>query len=250
MAKLLRPPPGGRRPVAGGEPLAGLVDVLAQGKLPRVSELDPYTLGVTRSGYGDIGTYGRRDKYVPRAQDEPLAAALRPDQLVVLAGPSNVGKTRTAFEVLRAHDDWSAALLAAPVPQSLNQLVGHPALSGSDPLVVWLDELQRFLPLTGDLSPATVARLLERPGPVVLLATIRTEQRDLLRDTEGELTREARTVLDSAIVIELASSRLDPAEQARAEAVYPEAASRPEGLAEMLVGAPEALRRYRDAANE
>ena len=67
MAKLLRPPPGGRRPVAGGEPLAGLVDVLAQGKLPRVSELDPYTLGATRSGYGDIGTYGRRDKYVPRA---------------------------------------------------------------------------------------------------------------------------------------------------------------------------------------
>jgi len=27
-----------------------------------------------------------------------LAAALRPDQLVVLAGPSKVGKTRTAFE--------------------------------------------------------------------------------------------------------------------------------------------------------
>ena len=44
----------------------------------------------------------------------------------------------------------------------------------------------------------------------MLLATIRAEQRDLLRGTEGELTREARTVLDSAIVIELASTRTGP----------------------------------------
>ena len=226
----------------------GFVDVLAQGRLPRVSELDPYTLGTTPSGYGNADSYGQRDEYVPRAKDAPLAAALRPGRLVVLAGPSKAGKTRTAFEVLRAHDDWSAAQLAAPAPQSLNQLVKHPTLRSSDPLVIWLDELQRFLPPTGDLSQATISHLLERPGPAVLVATIRTEQRDLLLGTDSELTREARMVLDSSTLIELASTRRYPDEQARAATIYPAASSRPEGLAEILAGAPELLRRYRDAA--
>ena len=89
---------------------------------------------------------------------------------------------------------------------------------------------------------------LDRPGPTVLVATLRAEQRELLRGTEGELTREVRMVLDSATSIELGSTREDPAEQARAAAVYPQVGSRPEGLAEILAGAPELLRRYRDAA--
>ncbi len=248
VAKLLGLPPADRLPVTRGQPLAGLVDVLAQGRLPRVSELAPYTLGATPSGYGNADTYRQRDEYVPRTKDEPLAAALRPGRLVVLAGPSKSGKSRTAFEVLRAHKDWSAALLAVPAPRLLNQLAGHPALSSADPLVIWLDELQRFLPPTGDLSEATISHLLERPGPAMLLATIRTEQPDLLRGTESELTREARMVLDSAASITLDSTRRDPGEQARAATVYPEADSRPEGLAEILAGAPELLRRYRDAA--
>jgi TPR repeat protein len=211
-------------------------------------ELDPYTLGATPSSYGDVATYGQRDEYVPRTKDQLLAAALRPDRLVVLAGPSKVGKTRTAFEVVRTHDEWSTALLAAPTPQCLNQLVGHPPLRSTDPLVIWLDELHRFLSPAGSLSQAIVSRLLNRPGPTVLVATMRAGQRDLLRSVEGELTRDARVVLDSATWIELASTRLDPGEQARAATVYPEADSRQEGLAEALARAPELLRRYRGAA--
>jgi TPR repeat protein len=248
MARGLGLPAVEEMPLAEGRSLAGLVDVLAQGRLPRVSELDPYTLGATPSKYGNADTYGQRDEYVPRAKDASLATAFRPGRLVVLAGPSKAGKTRTAFEVLRTHGDWKAALLVAPAPQSLNELVRHPVLTSSDPLVIWLDELQRFLPPTGDLSQAMIGHLLERPGPVVLLGTIRTYQRDLLRGTEGELIREARMVLDSAVLIELASSRRDPNEQARAATVYPEASPRTEGLAEILAGAPELLRRYRDAA--
>ena len=59
---------GQRLPLAGGPPLAELVEVLVQGRLPRVAELDPYTLGATPSGYGNADTYGQRDEYVPRAQ--------------------------------------------------------------------------------------------------------------------------------------------------------------------------------------
>ena len=43
-------PLAGELPLAGEPPLAGLVDVLVQGRLPRVAELDPYTLGATPSG--------------------------------------------------------------------------------------------------------------------------------------------------------------------------------------------------------
>src|SRR4051812_22131737 len=38
-------------------PLAGLVDVLPGGGLPRVADLDPYTLGATTSRFGSAGVY-------------------------------------------------------------------------------------------------------------------------------------------------------------------------------------------------
>ena len=114
--------------------------------------------------------------------------------------------------------------------------------------MIWLDDLQRFLPPTGDLSQAVISRLIDRPGPTLLLATLRSEQRELLRGPEGELTREVRVILDSATTIELGSTREDPGEQALAWAAYPQVKFRREGLAEILAGAPELLSRYRDAA--
>jgi TPR repeat protein len=236
-------------PPARTPPLAGLVEVaLVDGRLPRVPELNPYTLGATPSEYGNAETYGQRDEYVPRTQDGTLAAALRPGRVVVLIGPSKVGKTRTAFEALRRHDDWSGALLAAPAPRSIDSLAAHPAVGGSEPMVIWLDDLQRFLPPAGQLSRAAISQLVDRPGPTILVATLRTEQRELLRVPGGELTREMRVVLDNANSIELASTRDDADEQLRAEAAYPQVGSRPDGLAETLAGAPELLRQYRGSA--
>jgi hypothetical protein len=238
----------GKLPLAGGRPLAEFVEISVGGRLPRVAELNPYKLGATPSEYGNADTYGRNDEYVPRTRDEPLVAALRPGRLVVVVGPSKAGKTRTAFEAIRGHDLWRGALLATPEPRSLNGLAGHPALGGSDPLVIWLDDLQYFLPQEGELSQAMIARLLDRPGKTVLLATLRTEQRELLRGPDRELTREVRMVFDNADWIELASTRDDDREQARAAAIYPQLRFRPEGLAETLAGAPGLLQWYRDAA--
>jgi len=116
VAAALGLAPTGELPPAGERSLAGLVDVLVQGQLPRVAGLDPYTLGATPSAYGNPGTYGECDNYVPRSKDGPLAAALQAGRLVIVVGPSKVGKTRTAFEVLRGHNVWSGALLATPTP--------------------------------------------------------------------------------------------------------------------------------------
>jgi hypothetical protein len=159
-----------------------------------VRDLDPYTLGATPSAYGNAETYGQRDHYLARIKDEELADALSPGRLVVLVGPSKAGKTRTAFEVLRSHGTWGGALLAVPAPRSLGELVRHSDLPRSAPLVIWLDDVARFLPPAGDLSQTIVARLVDRPGPTVLAATLRSEQREMLRGPEGELSREVRMV--------------------------------------------------------
>ncbi len=247
VAAALGLPPVGALPLVGGRPLVNLVEEPAQGRLLRVSELNPYTLGTTPSDFGNADTYGERDEYVPRVKDEPLAAALGPRARVVLVGPSKVGKTRTAFEVMRQHSIWGTALLASPGPKSLDQLSGHPGFSSADPLVIWLDELDRFLPPAGELSSVMIARLLDRPGPTLLLASLRSEQRQrLLHD--GELTGDVRMALDNFTSIELASTREDPGEQAAAVAAYPQLGSRPGGLAEELAGAPELLHVYYNAA--
>ncbi|MBD0692548.1 trypsin-like serine peptidase [Streptomyces sp. CBMA123] len=102
------------------EPLVGLVDVIdhTSGDLPRVRKLDPYRLGTTPSDYGNRNNYGDHDPYVPRTHhdiDTRLRAALQPSRMVLLVGPSKVGKTRTAFEAVRT--GWEDAHLAAPTPR-------------------------------------------------------------------------------------------------------------------------------------
>ena len=72
-----------------------------------------------------------------------------------------------------------------------------------------------------------------------------------MRGTEGELTRELRMVLDNAIQIRLNSTKGEPDAQAWASMAYPSLGLEPGGpfgLAEMLAGAPELLRQYRDDA--
>src|SRR5262249_3612109 len=82
--------------------LEGLAELLVDGDLPQLEDMDPYRLGATRSNYGGSDSYGARDPYVPRCVDDDLRAALEPGPLVLLVGPSKAGKTRTAFEALRS----------------------------------------------------------------------------------------------------------------------------------------------------
>jgi tetratricopeptide (TPR) repeat protein len=142
--------------------------------LPPLSALSPYDLGVGREADD------RALPYVERESDAALRALLaaalqsgRPS-LIVLRGPPASGKTRSLYE---------AALATAPnarvlAPRDDEELVSvlHPRaqrmLSG-DPLIVWLDTVDRFVGPGRALNEELLAVLPTLQGRVVVLATAR-----------------------------------------------------------------------------
>ena len=236
------PPADG--PVAA---LAGLVQILGDGgDLPVVGALDPYRLGADATRYGNRDTYGAEDPYVPRTVDGELEARLaRPGRLVLVVGPSKAGKTRTAFEAVMA--TWPESRLAKPDASTVRRLVEHPRIARSDwPLVVWLDDLERYLTGPEPLTPTVLSQLLQRPGPTVLVATLRREERARLH-RGSPVVADALQVLTDATIVEMAPTSADPGESARARDAYPALDLSEFGLAEQLAGAPAVLAMYRDA---
>ncbi len=229
--------------------LAELVDILLDdGQLPTVGELDPYQLGTTTSVFGNSQTYGEHDPYVARTfgdVDTRLAAALGGSRMVLVVGPSKAGKTRTCYEALQR--GWADACLLTPQPGTFEQLAAHPRLqTTTDTIVLWLDDLQRYLTHTRPLTPNLYDRLTGRPGTTIAVATLRSEARNRLAADTGDLTRDNRLLLDQAETIELLPTSDSHDEQTAAARAYPDQDLR-SGLAAVLAGAPELLRRY-DAA--
>jgi TPR repeat protein len=235
-------------------PLADLVDACEGDDLPLVADMDPYHLGATPTDYGDRTSYGERDPYVARtSQDVDLRVrtALQPGRMAILVGPTKAGKTRTAFEAVR--DRWPQARLLAPVATALSTLAEHPrVVDTSDALIVWLDDLQKFMNTADALSPALLARLVARPGPTVVVATLRTEELDQLDVADSDQVRDARLLLEQITdtTIELTHTSEDADEQAAARAAYPDADLSSLGLAEQLAAAPALRQQYRDARHD
>ena len=225
----------------------------------QVSEADQRRLGV----HAAISVPGAPQEvppeYVPRDVDTAehgirarvAAAALR-GGFVLLVGGSSVGKTRCAVETVRAlMPDWwlvhpagpgqVAALAAAPVPR----------------LVVWLDELQRYLDGEHGLTGAVVRELLNAPGPAVIIATLWpvffTAYTSLPAPDGPDPHAREREVLDLADVVRI-GPEFSPAEQGRARAA---AARDPRlrvalesagyGLTQTLAAAPQLVARWEDA---
>jgi hypothetical protein len=165
-----------------------------------VSELSPYELGAHPTGEhpppaGEDAGEADADRapavlpaYVPRSADEALRAALADsDAVVVVYGPPRAGKTRSAYEALRArHPD--ARLLVPEDADGLTTALAH-ADDLQDlarkPLVLWLDDVDRFLP---GLDLDVLDRLAAAKRPVRLVATIAEERLEALLDEpeEGE----------------------------------------------------------------
>ncbi len=233
------------------DPLTELLEVVSGEELPTVHELDPYRLGATTSLVGDSARYGQSDPYVPRTARQvddqlelALQAALGGGPMAVLVGPSKAGKTRTGYEALRRL--LPHARLAAPLPGMLDRLANHQCWqTTTDPIVVWLDDINRFITHADPLMPPLLAVLIKRPGPVVVVATLRSEERERLRGS-GELSRDSRLLLEQATEIALGPTSDDVAETEASRTAYP-GLRLDAGLAAELAGAPELLRQYDDA---
>jgi tetratricopeptide (TPR) repeat protein len=214
-------------------------------ELPRVADVDPYgEIGVTRSLY----SRDRIDPYLRRLRvDDDLEAALRRDNFVLLVGRSKAGKSRTAFEAVRRTMPDARLLVPRPGAEALRGLLELDpplALDQKVPVVVWLDNLERYLSASGGVDLDTLARLATLTDKVVIVGTIRSNLRQSLLGTEGESGRAARLVLDQARSI-IVPSDLDEAEAEEAGRLYPQEKFE-RGIGEQLVAAPALERRYHD----
>lgn len=132
-------------------------------------------------------------EYVTRAIDGDLRSWIRSRTqvggLVLLVGDAAAGKTRCLYEALDAEvPDWRMPYLESGA--DITRVTQEGAdLSGT---IFWLDDLQNFF-ADGSLAAGTVRRLLAGHfGPVLLTATIRTEELDkLLAQPESADEREA-----------------------------------------------------------
>jgi hypothetical protein len=225
----------------------------------RVGAADPRRLGV----HAAISVSGVPDavppEYVLRDVDAAefgvrakVAAAAQRGGFALLVGGSSVGKTRCAFEAVKALlPDWwlvhpagpgeVAVLAAAPSPRA----------------VVWLDELQRYLDGEYGLTGGVVRVLLGTPDPVVVIGTLwpdrYTAYTTLPAPGAPDPHAREREVLELADVVRI-DAVFSSAEQNRART----AAARDRrlrvaldaagyGLTQTLAAAPQLVARWEDA---
>ncbi|MFT7873114.1 MULTISPECIES: hypothetical protein [Amycolatopsis] len=191
---------------------------------------------------------------------------------LLLVGTSSVGKTRLLFEAAR-HElgDYRAVIPDLGDGGLVNALAAD---GPREPLIVWLDELQRFLPgpyfttdqATGHtpLTATAVRHLLDGDTPVVVLGTLWPDYAYQLRatttDPDTQTTRrrypQAVDILDLVTRHLTVSSFSDTEREAAARLAARDprlataVAHRDYNVTETLAGVPAILRRYREALPE
>lgn len=182
-----------------------------------VKKWRPQQLGVHPAIHGPTAISGSQSisaegfvlpPYVEREHDRELRACLdrtasgQDAAFVVVRGESCTGKTRTAYEAVRAClSDWQ---LAFPKDaESLLAILAADALSART--ILWLNEAQEFLsgPL-GESAAVVLRRRLGQAGPVVIIATLWPAHYRILADRpETQMPdphRQARALLTQAAV--------------------------------------------------
>jgi hypothetical protein len=189
---------------------------------------------------------------------------------LVIVGDSSVGKTRLLYETARdvlpdfavlapdlGHGDLVNAIAAATLPLPK--------------LIVWLDELQRFLDgpyLTPGSTPITataVRHLLDAPTPVVVLGAAWPEHAAQLRATEpdphtggqrprypdaDDILRDGR-VRQETLTSFSGTEREAAAKLSRHDLRLATALADPHyNVTEVLAGAPQLIARYEQASEE
>ena len=165
--------------------LAGRVVTVAghSDRLPLVWEAESAQLRV-RSAVVQV-------RYIERDVHQKVAEALGPGWAVLLVGHSMAGKTRLAAQVVRQRFP-QAPLLIPESGKALRDLVIDEGLDVAG-VVVWLDDLERFLGPDG-LTTILLNRLTS--GKAILVATIRSGERDKIYRSQDEIRPSGWEVLD------------------------------------------------------
>ncbi|MEU8166836.1 hypothetical protein AB0B97_10010 [Micromonospora sp. NPDC049004] len=227
--------------------------------------------GTTRQ---HIEAYPELPLFVPREKFQAACHALLEFKadggFLLLVGNSSVGKTRLLYEASRMMlPDFT--LLAPDLGDG--ELINAIADADFDlpPMIIWLDELQRFLEgpyLTAGHTPiaaTAIRKLLEAPSPVVIVSTLWPEYARQLRSTEFDATHgfhrprypSALDVLESRRLTEISLDSFTLAERgeaARLAVADPRlllALENPDyNVTEALSGALEIVRRYERGTKE
>lgn len=214
--------------------------------LPSVSTINPYLyLGVTGSDLAErYALAGQRPPYVRRDIDDQIDCALRTDRFIVIVGPSKAGKSRTAYEAIDRVFPHHKLLIPSTATRLRALLALDPSLDMSPgPAVLWLDDLEQYLEASA-LDLRTVTDWRQRQSDIVVVATMRANEHDRIRDRSGEVGRTARTLLAQAREIRLAEN-LSPGERAQAQHLYRGQRFRG-SIGEHFVAAKELITRFED----
>ncbi len=220
----------------------------------RVCELDRDEAGVAPEAPEALATLHRLtgDEYLIRDVDEQLdselASALRDKEarLIVLAGPSKAGKSRTLFEAMRRQLSDAEWVTPADV-DALDELMkpgGMPRLTGST-AVLWLDDLELYVRVgLRGMGPGVLKRLSEDDDRQwIVLATAGGKG----ISQAGEVSKFSvpmEDLLRHATEIRL-PAKLSVTERKRLRDYAPDAAERisKDGIGEYMVAGEELIRK-------
>ena len=158
---------------------------------------------------------GQRPEYVERSKDAELREALsaavagRGPRVVVVRGPSKVGKSRSLFEALlrSVGDDWSPVLVAPVDGASVTAILtpGEDPTVDAGQAVLWLDDLEPFL--NSGVTLRTMNEWNAGADGRVVAATYGGKGSSQVADEWGSaLTSTAQEVLQHAAVVTLAET--------------------------------------------
>jgi eukaryotic-like serine/threonine-protein kinase len=143
-------------------------------RLPLVRDLrDPIALGVHPAATFGASLSDRLPPFVTRQFSSQLGQVLKQDRFVLLVGESTAGKSRAAYEMMRAElQDYRVV-----EPTRRDGVLAAATCAAATPrTVLWLDDLERFLG-SGGLTGAAVRDVLDADGAArFIVATMRSEE--------------------------------------------------------------------------
>lgn len=218
--------------------LAGAVTGVAARSLRRRRRMPVQRVGEVPNAAAGAHPSGAMTAYVRRDAHSRALRQLRETRTLLITGPVLAGKTRLAIEVAREAYPHYAWLRPAEMSVLRSTL---PTLSSRGGVLVWLDDLERFLG-AGGLTTADLDRVEDEP--VVIIATLSEAAKANI------IASESVEPASAAVVSRLPAVQLDvwsPTELSRVEAVLPEELAEPArryGLSEFLAGGPSALDKF------